>query len=100
RALGEAMMTLVRGVIWLAPLGVFVLVLPLAAHAGAALVGAIGFYIVAYSVASLVSVALLYPVVRLAAGIPMARFAKAVLPAQLIAFSTSSSAPSFRGLVR
>jgi Na+/H+-dicarboxylate symporter len=99
RALGEAMMTLVRGVIWLAPLGVFVLVLPLAAHAGAALVGAIGFYIVAYSVASLVSVALLYPVVRLAAGIPMARFAKAVLPAQLIAFSTSSSVASLPALV-
>jgi proton glutamate symport protein len=99
RALGEAMMTLVRGVIWLAPLGVFVLVLPLAAHAGAALVGAIGFYIVAYSVASLVSVALLYPVVRLAAGIPMVRFAKAVLPAQLIAFSTSSSIASLPALV-
>src|SRR4030095_1211818 len=45
-------------------------------------------------VTSLVSVALLYPVVRLAAGIPMARFAKAVLPAQLIGFSTSSSVAS------
>ena len=42
-------MTLVRGVIWLAPIGVVALVLPLAAHAGPALVGAIGFYIVAYS---------------------------------------------------
>jgi len=49
RALAEAMMTLVRGVIWFAPIGVLALVLPLAAHAGAALVGAIGFYIVAYS---------------------------------------------------
>ena len=99
RALGEAMMTLVRGVIWLTPVGVFVLVLPLAAHAGAALVGAIGFYIVAYSVASLVCIALLYPVVRLAAGMPMARFAKAALPAQLIAFSSSSSVASLPALV-
>src|SRR5438132_4876370 len=73
RALGEAMMTLVRGVIWLAPIGVFALVLPLAAHAGGALAGAIGFYILAYSAASIVCIALLYPVVRLAAGIPMAR---------------------------
>ena len=100
RALGEAMMTLVSGVIWLAPIGVFVLVLPLAAHAGAALVGAIGFYIVAYSVASVACIALLYPVVRLAAGIPMARFAKAVLPAQLIAFSSSSSIASLPALVQ
>jgi Na+/H+-dicarboxylate symporter len=99
RALGEAMMTLVRGVIWLAPVGVFALVLPLAAHAGAALAGAIGFYIVAYSAASLVCIALLYPVVRLAAGIPMARFAKAALPAQLIAFSSSSSVASLPALV-
>jgi proton glutamate symport protein len=99
RALGEAMMTLVRGIIWLAPIGVPALVLPLAAHAGAALVGAIGFYIVAYSGLSLVGIALLYPVVSLVAGIPMARFAKAALPAQLIAFSSSSSVASLPALV-
>ena len=99
RAVGEAMMTLVRGVIWLAPIGVFALVLPLAAHAGGALAGAIGFYIVAYSVASVVCIALLYPVVSLAGGIPMARFAKAAMPAQLIAFSSSSSVASLPALV-
>jgi Na+/H+-dicarboxylate symporter len=99
RAVGEAMMTLVRGVIWLAPIGVFALVLPLAAHAGGSLAGAIGFYIVAYSAASVVCIALLYPVVRLAGGIPMARFAKAALPAQLIAFSSSSSVASLPALV-
>jgi proton glutamate symport protein len=99
RALGEAMMTLVRGVIWLAPVGVPALVLPLAAHAGASLAGAIGFYIVAYSGASLVCIALLYPVVSLAGGIPMARFAKAALPAQLIALSSSSSIASLPALV-
>lgn len=99
RALGEAMMTLVRGVIWLAPIGVFALVLPLAAHAGAALVGAIGFYIIAYSGASLVCTALLYPVVSVVGGIPMASFAKAAFPAQLIAFSSSSSVASLPALV-
>jgi Na+/H+-dicarboxylate symporter len=99
QALGDAMMTLVRGVIWLAPLGVLALVLPLAAHAGAALAGAIGFYIIVYSGASLACTALLYPVVSLVAGIPMARFAKAVLPAQLIAFSSSSSVASLPALV-
>lgn len=99
QALGDAMMTLVRGVIWVAPLGVFALVLPLTAHAGAALAGAIGFYIIAYSGASLVCTALLYPVVALVAGMPMARFAKAVLPAQLIAFSSSSSVAALPALV-
>ena len=99
RALGEAMMTLVRGVIWFAPIGVFALVLPLTAHAGAALAGAIGFYILAYSAASLICIALLYPVVWLGAGIPMARFARAAWPPQLIAFSSSSSLASLPSLV-
>ncbi len=43
------MLVLVRWVVLAAPVGVFALVLPLAAHAGAALAGAIGFYVVAYS---------------------------------------------------
>jgi Na+/H+-dicarboxylate symporter len=93
------MMMLVRGVIWFAPVGVFALVLPLAAHAGTALVGAIGFYIVAYTLGSLVCLAMLYPVVWIGAGIPMMRFAKAALPAQLIAFSSSSSLAALPALV-
>ena len=99
RALGEATMTLVRGVIWLAPVGVPALVLPLAAHAGASLVGAVGLFVVAYSGALVACTALLYPAVSLVAGIPMARFAKAALPAQLIAFSSSSSVASLPTLV-
>ncbi|HEY2431092.1 MAG TPA: cation:dicarboxylase symporter family transporter [Vicinamibacterales bacterium] len=99
RAVGEAMMTLVRGVIWFTPLGVFVLLLPLAAHLGGALAGAIGFYIAAYSAAALVCVAILYPTVRLGAGLPMRRFARAALPGQLIAFSSSSSLASLPALV-
>ncbi|MGQ0647818.1 MAG: dicarboxylate/amino acid:cation symporter [Gemmatimonadaceae bacterium] len=99
QALGDAMLLLVRWVVLLAPVGVFALVLPLAAHAGAALVGAIGFYIVAYSIASLAVTALLYPLVALVGGVPVRRFARAVLPAQLVAFSTSSSIASLPALV-
>ena len=99
QALGEAMITLVRWVVMLAPLGVFALVLPLAAHAGSALAGAIGFYIVAYSILCLAAILLLYPVVAIAARIPMRRFARAALPAQLIAFSSSSSIASLPALV-
>lgn len=99
KALGDAMLVLVRWVILLAPIGVFALVLPIAARAGAAFVGAIGFYIVAYSVASLVVTALLYPVVALVARIPVRQFARAVLPSQLVAFSTSSSLAALPALV-
>ena len=99
QALGDAMLILVRWVVLMAPVGIFALVLPLAAHAGASLAGAIGFYIVAYSIVSIAIVLLLYPVVAIIAGIPMRTFARAALPAQLIAFSSSSSVASLPALV-
>ncbi len=99
RALSDAMLVLVRWVVWLAPIGVFALMLPLGLHGGVGLVGAIGFYIVAYSAGSVLIVLLLYPVLKIAAGLPIAVFAQAALPAQLIAFSSSSSIASLPALV-
>ena len=99
QALGDAMLTLVRWVVAVAPIGVFALVLPLAARAGAGMVGGIGFYIVVYSAASLLFTLLCYPAVALFGGVPLRRFARAVLPAQLIAFSSSSSIASLPALV-
>jgi Na+/H+-dicarboxylate symporter len=99
RGLGEAMLVLVRWIVLLAPIGVFALVLPLAARAGGALAGGIGFYIAAYSLCSLVMTALLYPAVSLVARIPIRRFGRAVLPAQLIAFGSSSSIATLPALV-
>ena len=98
--LGDAMLVLVGWIIWLAPAGVFVLMLSLGAHGGAGLVGAIGFYIAAYSITSIVFVLLLYPTLAIAARLPMAVFARAALPAQTIAFSSSSSIASLPALVR
>lgn len=94
RALGDAMMRIVRWVVWLAPIGVFALVLPLAAHLGGSVAGALGLYIAAYSVGNIAVILLLYPVVAAFGGIPIRRFARAALPAQLIAFSSSSSIAS------
>lgn len=99
RALADAMLTMVRWVIMAAPVGVFALVLPLATHAGAGLAGAIGFYILAYSAGCLVVTLLLYPVVAVFGHVPIAQFARAVFPAQIIAFSSSSSIASLPALV-
>jgi proton glutamate symport protein len=99
KALGDVMLMIVRWVVMLAPIGVFALVLPLAARAGKVLIGGIGFYIVAYSVLNVVVIILLYPVVALVSGIPVRRFARAALPAQLIAFSSSSSISTLPVLV-
>jgi len=94
RALGDVMMRIVRWVVFVAPIGVFALVLPLAAHLGGSVAGAIGVYIAAYTLGNLTVILLLYPVVAAFGGIPMGRFARAALPAQLIAFSSSSSIAS------
>jgi proton glutamate symport protein len=99
RALADAMLMLVRWIILLAPIGVFALVLPLAAHAGGAMAGGIGFYVAAYSVGCIIVILLLYPVVRIFGGVPIPRFARAALPSQLIAFSSSSSIASLPALV-
>jgi Na+/H+-dicarboxylate symporter len=99
RALGDAMLLIVRWVVLAAPIGVFALVLPLAAHLGSAVAGAIGVYIIAYSVLSIAVVLLLYPIVAIFGGIPVGRFARAALPAQLIGFSSSSSIASLPSMI-
>jgi Na+/H+-dicarboxylate symporter len=99
RAVADAMLTLVRWVILVAPIGVFALVLPLAVHAGATLAGAIGVYVAVYSIACVAVTLLLYPVVAVVARIPMRLFARAALPPQLIAFSSSSSIATLPALV-
>jgi proton glutamate symport protein len=99
QAIADAMLVLVRWIILLAPVGVFALVLPLAARAGGALAGAIGFYIVAYSTGSIVTILLCYPVAAAIGGVPIRKFGKAVLPAQLIAFSSSSSIATLPAMI-
>lgn len=99
QALGDAMLILVRWVVLAAPVGIFAMVVPLAAHAGAAFAGAMGFYVAAYMSSCLMVVLLLYPVVAIVARIPPRRFARAALPAQLIAFSSSSSIASLPALI-
>ncbi|HSP17086.1 MAG TPA: cation:dicarboxylase symporter family transporter [Thermoanaerobaculia bacterium] len=99
QAMGDALLTLVRWIILAAPVGVFALLLPLSAHAGAAVAGAIGVYIVAYSIAHLAVILLLYPVVALASRTSMRRFARAALPPQIIAFSSSSSIATLPSMV-
>ncbi|MGE0555153.1 MAG: dicarboxylate/amino acid:cation symporter [Gemmatimonadales bacterium] len=99
RALGDAMLVLVHWVVLAAPIGIFGLVLPLAAHAGIGMAGAVGFYIVVYAAASLVGSALLYPVMATLGGVSLGRFSRAALPAQLIGFSSASSVATLPAMV-
>jgi Na+/H+-dicarboxylate symporter len=86
-----AMTVLVGWVLALAPVGVFALSLALAARLGTEVVGAVGFYLAAHAALLVVALLLLYAVVALFARVPVARFARAALPAQVVAMSTRSS---------
>lgn len=99
RSLSDAMLVLVGWIVALAPIGVFALLLPLGAHGGAELAGAVGFYIMAYSLLHIVFVLLLFPVAVIGGRVPLRQFARAALPPQLIAFSSSSSIATLPALV-
>jgi proton glutamate symport protein len=98
-AVTEAMLVLVRWIVRLAPIGVFGLMLPLGAHGGVGLAGAVGFYVIAYSAANVLLILLLYPALVVVARVPVKVFARAAFPAQMIAFSSSSSIASLPALV-
>ncbi len=89
--LRDAMLTLVRWVMWLAPIGVFCLVFDLTLRTGPALVGAMGYFVlIACGLVCCVTLAL-YPIAVLGGGQRLLPFARACAPAQIVAFSTRSS---------
>src|SRR5262249_25463405 len=62
RGVSEAMLVIVRWVLWLAPVGVFALVLPLTMRAGMKVVGALAYYVVLVSALAVTVTLALYPV--------------------------------------
>ncbi len=99
RIIADTMITLVRWVLWAAPLGVFALVLVVCAEVGMSLLGVLGYYIVLMCVIYILITLLLYVVARVAAGEPLRRFASALVPVQVIAASTQSSLASLPTMI-
>jgi Na+/H+-dicarboxylate symporter len=91
RGVAGAMTLLVQWVLVLAPIGVFALALSLATKLGTSVVGAVGFYVIVHSALLLLSVVLLYVVVTLFSRVSLVQFARAALPAQIVAMTTRSS---------
>lgn len=98
-ALSDVSMTMVRWVMVLMPLGVFALVLPLAARMGIAIIGVLGYYTLLVCVILAGFFLLLYPLGILAGRIPARQFAAALAPAQIIAVSSRSSLASLPALI-
>jgi Na+/H+-dicarboxylate symporter len=99
-AIRDAAMTLVRWILWTAPIGVFALALALAARLGISAIGALAGYIVLVAVLTMVLGAILmYPLAAWMGRISIMEFARAALPAQAVAFSSRSSLAALPAMI-
>jgi Na+/H+-dicarboxylate symporter len=88
----------VRGILSVAPYGVFALAVPLAVRLGTTALGAVAMYVVTTAVLSVIAIAAMYSLAWLR-GVPLRRFARAVAPAQGIAISSRSSLAALPALI-
>jgi Na+/H+-dicarboxylate symporter len=93
-ALADVMFKIIAGVLLLAPLGVFALVLGTVHETGLAIVWGLAGYLRHVVTVATVMLVLVYPVAWLWGRIGIARFAAAAAPSQLVALSTQSSVGS------
>ncbi len=100
RGLAEAMMTIVRWILWGTPVAVFALTYGSALSAGGRAAGMMGAFILLVCVLLALFILLLYPVTALASRTSMLAFARAVAPAQLVAISTLSSIAALPALIQ
>ena len=89
-AVAQIMIIIVRWVLLAAPIGVFALALVLGLRSGFGSAPALIHYILLVSGACIVTVILSYPLAMMG-GVSLARFARALVPVQAVAFSTQSS---------
>ncbi len=99
QAIADAMIVIVRWVLWAAPVGVFALVLAVCAQSGLSMVSALGVYILLQCVLYLSVTLMRLPVAIFWGGERIRSFAAAILPAQVVAASTQSSLASLPAML-
>lgn len=99
RAISETMLTLVRWILALAPLGVFALAVGLAARLGLSAAGAVIYYIIGVAALCTLWMGVLYVVTVLFSRYSLREFAQAAAPPQAVAFSSRSSLAALPAMV-
>ncbi len=95
----DTMFVLVHWVLQVAPIGVFVLALGVGIRGGVGAAGALVHYLVLLCGLAILITLLQYPVAVFAARVAPGRFARAIAPAQVVAFSTQSSLASLPAMI-
>ena len=99
RIVADAMMTIIGWIMWIMPIAAFALAMSMGSRSGVS-----GAHVVIAFVALLCALLvactlLLYPLTAILGGIPIRRFAAAILPTQLVAISTRSSIASLPSMM-
>lgn len=99
QAIADAMIVIVRWVLWIAPLGVFALILSVCARSGLSMLSALGVYVLVECLLYLAVTAMMLPVAAIFGGERLRRFALGLVPAQVVAISTQSSLASLPAML-
>ncbi|RCS29690.1 dicarboxylate/amino acid:cation symporter [Rhodanobacter denitrificans] len=99
QAVADAMIVIVRWVLWIAPLGVFALILSVCARSGLGMLSALGVYVLAECLLYLSVTVMMLPLAVVFGGEKLRRFALALVPAQVVAISTQSSLASLPAML-
>lgn len=100
QAIADATVVVIGWVLRLAPIGVFCLSLGVGMQAGAAAFGALAHYVAIVSTLGILVMLSAYPIAAIGARVGIGRFARAVLPSQIVAISTSSSLATLPTMLR
>lgn len=100
RAVQDASLAIMRFALALAPAGVFALAFALAARVGLSAAGALATYMgVVALICTAFCLLILYPLAAWFGGVSILTFARALLPAQAVAFSTRSSLAAYPAMI-
>ena len=99
QAIADAMIVIVRWVLWIAPLGVFALILSVCARSGLGMLSALGVYVLVECLLYLAVTVMMLPLAVAFGGERLRRFALALVPAQAVAVSTQSSLASLPAML-
>lgn len=100
QAIADAMIVVVRWVLWAAPAGVFALILSVCARAGLGMISALGVYIGLECLLYIAVTVMMLPVAVLWGGERLRRFLAALVPPQAVAASTQSSLASLPAMLQ
>lgn len=99
QGIADTVIQMVHWILWVGPIGVFALILPISAQAGGSVIQALGIYIGMLCVLYLGITVILYGIACIGNGEPLQRYARAILPAQVVAMSTQSSVATLPAMV-